>query len=84
MEASFQNAFEICSYLSTIVFSKPDQFRWPVLMSAVAVFAAGGLYTAFVKEKRGHILHLSPVDLKERVKRSFELGYERFSQSSDV
>ncbi|KAI9768926.1 MAG: hypothetical protein M1840_004522 [Geoglossum simile] len=80
LEASLQNAFEICSYISTIVFSKSDQFQWPVLMSAVAVFTAGGLYTAFVKERRGHVLHMSPIYLKERIKRSFELSYERFSQ----
>jgi solute carrier family 40 (iron-regulated transporter), member 1 len=84
MEASFQNAFEICSYISTVVFSKPDQFRWPVLMSAVAVFTAGGLDTAFVKKRRGHLLHVSPMDLKKGIRRSFELGYKRVSQSSDI
>lgn len=57
VEAALQNAFELCSYATTIVFSRPDQFRYPVLISAVAVATAGALYAHFVRSRRGHLLH---------------------------
>ncbi|KAK1144122.1 hypothetical protein N8T08_005784 [Aspergillus melleus] len=41
VEAAWQNAFEICSYMSTIVFFRPEQFKWPALISVVAVGFAG-------------------------------------------
>jgi solute carrier family 40 (iron-regulated transporter), member 1 len=57
VEASFQNLFELLSYTSTITFPKPSQFRWPVLISVAAVYASGGVYAAFVRKRRGHLLH---------------------------
>lgn len=59
IEASFQNFFEMCSFASTMVFSRPAEFQWPVLMSCVAVFVAAALYAYFVRERRGHLLHVS-------------------------
>ena len=59
VEASWQSAFELCSYASTIVWSRPEQFQWPVLMSFGAVFTAGMLYASFVRKRRGHLLHMS-------------------------
>ena len=56
-EASFQNLFELLSYVATIVFSQPDQFKWPVIISTIATYAAGALYTFFVKKQRGHLVH---------------------------
>ncbi|KAI9663116.1 MAG: hypothetical protein M1821_008164 [Bathelium mastoideum] len=56
-EASFQNLFELLSYATTLVFSQPDQFKWPIIMSTAAVYAAGGLYTFYVRRQRGHLLH---------------------------
>jgi len=58
--------FELFSYASTIVFARPDQFRYPVLMSALAVLAAGGLYAEFVRRRRGHLLHCPSCVSKER------------------
>jgi solute carrier family 40 (iron-regulated transporter), member 1 len=63
VEAAWQNAFEICSHISTIVFSRPDQFKWPTLISVLAVVSAGVLYTIFVYLRRGHLLHLSKFDI---------------------
>lgn len=57
VEASFQNLFEMLSYMTTIVFSRPDQFEWPVVMSVIAVYAAGSTYTIYVRKKRGHLIH---------------------------
>ena len=63
-----QNAFELCSYATTIVFSRPDQFRYPVLISAVAVTIAGALYAHFVRSRRGHLLHFPAcVDVLRKV-----------------
>ncbi|KAF3763979.1 putative iron-regulated transporter [Cryphonectria parasitica EP155] len=66
VEASFQNLFEMLSYATTVVFSRPDQFRYPVVISAVAVYIAGGLYAYFLRKRRGHLFHAPPcICLKE-------------------
>lgn len=57
VEASFQNLFEILSYVTTIIFSRPDQFQWPVVISVGAVYTAGGLYAYFLRKRRGHLFH---------------------------
>ena len=43
----------------TIVFFRPEQFQYPVAISAAAVFVAGGLYAKSVRDSRGHLIHLS-------------------------
>jgi len=48
-EASWHNTFELLSYATTIFFSRPEQFQWPVLMSFIAVFTSCNLFAAFVK-----------------------------------
>jgi len=58
VEASFQNLFELLSYVTTIIFSRPDQFHWPVVISIIAVYVAGGTYTVFVRTRRGHLVHM--------------------------
>ncbi|KAK2460103.1 hypothetical protein APHAL10511_007869 [Amanita phalloides] len=58
VEASFQSIFELGSYAVTVILSKPEQFRYPVLMSPVAVFLAGFLFASFVRSRRGHLLHV--------------------------
>jgi len=58
MEASLQSSFELLSFAATVVFSRPAQFRYPVLLSAVAVFTATALYSVFVKSRRGHLMHI--------------------------
>ncbi len=42
---------ELISYVSTIIFSRPDQFQWPVVISVAAVYASGDLYTILRKEE---------------------------------
>jgi solute carrier family 40 (iron-regulated transporter), member 1 len=67
IEASFQSTFELLSYMITIVFSQPTQFRWPALVSCAAIFLAGGLYSRFVRSRRGHLFHFSTcVDVCDR------------------
>lgn len=67
VEASFQNLFELLSYVSTIIFSRPDQFQWAAVLSVGAVHVTGGLYTAYVRRNRGHLLHV-PACLQPKIR----------------
>lgn len=49
--------FDVLQYMSTIIFSKPDMFKYPVLMSCVSVVVALCVYTSFVRKRRGHLIH---------------------------
>ncbi|GKT46169.1 sorbicillinoid biosynthetic cluster transcription factor 2 [Colletotrichum spaethianum] len=57
IEAAWQNAFELLSYLSTILFFRPTQFKWPALISVIAVTSASLAYTMYVGRRRGHLIH---------------------------
>ncbi|KAK7943690.1 uncharacterized protein PG986_012803 [Apiospora aurea] len=57
VESAWQNAFELLSYASTMVFSRPQQFMIPALASIGATAAASFCYTYFVYIRRGHLLH---------------------------
>ncbi|VUC29551.1 unnamed protein product [Clonostachys rosea] len=59
VEAGWQNGFELLSYAATMIFSRPDQFKWPTLISVVAVGLASVIYTRYVYSQRKHLLHLS-------------------------
>ncbi|KAJ5485110.1 hypothetical protein N7539_005098 [Penicillium diatomitis] len=83
-EAAWQNLFEICSYISTIIFSRPDQFEWPALISIIAVTLAGIFYALYVRTQRGHLLHLPACLTPERLQRSGEGVLNRISSSSDM
>ena len=80
VEAAWQNAFELCSYISTVIFSHPEQFQWPGLLSVIAVYTAGVLYAAFVRKRRGHLLHLSRLMML----RAREGGLQRVVRNSYV
>ncbi|KAL2128819.1 hypothetical protein VTI74DRAFT_8599 [Chaetomium olivicolor] len=58
VEAAWQNAFELLSFTSTVIFSHPEQFKWPSLISVGAVILAWAAYTLFAYIRRGHLLHL--------------------------
>lgn len=68
VEASFQNFFELLSFATTIAFSRPEQFHWPLVISIAAVYIAGGLYAFFVRRRRGHLFH-PPACLKVETER---------------
>lgn len=70
-EAAWQNAFELCSYVSTIVLSRPEQFGIPVSLSVLAVLSAWLLYSRFLVQRRGHLLHI-PSCLPEKRERSMD------------
>lgn len=64
-EASLQNVFELLGYATTLVFADPAQFRYPSLISVVAVLTAGALYASFVRRRRGHLFHVEFCGPKE-------------------
>ena len=61
-EQLFQNAFESLSYVITMIASRPEQFRYPVLASAAAVVVADALYSRFLKKRRGHLVHVPCIE----------------------
>jgi iron-regulated transporter 1 len=58
VEMSLQNLFELCAFATTLVFPRPDQFRFPALISLAAAYCAATLYAKFVRDRRGHLLHM--------------------------
>lgn len=80
-EFAFQNLFELLSFASTILFARPELFRYPATLSAGAVALAGVLYAAFVRMRRGHLVHLSKcLDGSHRSKH----GWSRVAHEEDA
>ncbi|KAK5290618.1 hypothetical protein LTR99_011019 [Exophiala xenobiotica] len=88
VEAVWQNAFELLSYASTIIFFRPEQFKWPALISVVAVTFAGSAYTLYVRLRRGHLVHFEAVtnflSTGNGKQREQERVIERITSNSDV
>lgn len=57
-EAAFQNFFELLSYVTTLIWSKPSEFRYPVAISSGAVLLAVVFYAKYLISIRHHLLHL--------------------------
>ncbi|KAH7310464.1 Ferroporti-1 [Stachybotrys elegans] len=58
VEAAWQNMFEMLAYGSTAIFHRPEDFKWPVLISIVATALCNMGYATFLWKRRGHLLHL--------------------------
>ncbi|EWY79956.1 hypothetical protein FOYG_16898 [Fusarium oxysporum NRRL 32931] len=88
VEAAWQNGFELLAYASTILFYRPDQFKWPSLLSVAAVTSAAAAYTIYVYLRRGHLLHLQSLTTllrsKEAKQDEHDRGLRRIVSSSDV
>lgn len=56
-EMALQNVFELLSYGTTVVFARPEQFKYPVMISTGAVAVSACLFAAFVRKRRGHLFH---------------------------
>jgi len=57
-ESSLQNFFELCTFAMTIIWSKPEQFKYPATISLATVYVAAACYARFVRIERGHLLHM--------------------------
>ncbi|KAL2144737.1 hypothetical protein VTI28DRAFT_8583 [Corynascus sepedonium] len=88
VEAAWQNAFELLSFASTIVFSRPEEFKWPSLTSVVAVALAWASYSLFVYLRRGHLLHLDALarilGSSKGKRRERERGIRRITSETDI
>ncbi|RMJ16587.1 hypothetical protein CDV36_003764 [Fusarium kuroshium] len=88
VEAALQNAFELLSYASTILFYRPNEFQWPSLLSVAAVTAASVAYTIYVYRRRGHLLHLEfltgLLKTKKAKQEEHDRGIRRITSSCDV
>ena len=85
-EFAWQNIFEMLSFASTVVFSRPTEFKIPATVSAGAVGVAGVLYAAFVRSRRGHLVHLSRCMEragKDRVRQHYDT-WQALSQDEDA
>ncbi|KAK8049510.1 hypothetical protein PG994_011240 [Apiospora phragmitis] len=69
VETSVVNVFEILGAGTAISFPRTDQFKWLSLASFVAVMISWALYTGWVKEQRGHLLHWEKLGLWSRTSR---------------
>jgi iron-regulated transporter 1 len=56
-EMALQNLFEVLSFATTMVFYRPEDFRIPVYISVGAVAGSAACFAAFVRKRRGHLLH---------------------------
>lgn len=72
IEASLQNLFELCSFATTMVWAQPQDFKWPVWISGCVVAGSAACFAAFVRAKRGHLLHTSRC-LEKRGKRRYRV-----------
>ncbi|EKM51756.1 uncharacterized protein PHACADRAFT_212379 [Phanerochaete carnosa HHB-10118-sp] len=59
-EMALQNLFELLSFGTTVVFARPEQFKFPVIISSAAVAVSAFLFAFFVRKRRGHLFHVSP------------------------
>ncbi|KAJ4251404.1 hypothetical protein NW762_011386 [Fusarium torreyae] len=88
VEAAWQNGFELLSYASTILFYRPDQFKWPSLLSVVAVTSAAGAYTIYVYRRRRHLLHVPSLTAllsnKEARQHGHDIEMSRIVSAPDV
>ena len=58
-EMALQNIAELLSFATTIVFPRPEDFRYPVFISFGASTMAAVCFAAYVRKERGHLLHMS-------------------------
>lgn len=58
LQYSLANSIDLLKYVLTIVLSDPSQFKYAALVSWVAVLGGALAYLSYVKQQRGHVLHL--------------------------
>ncbi|KAL4943593.1 hypothetical protein BDV06DRAFT_221050 [Aspergillus oleicola] len=56
-EMALQSVFEMISFGTTIIFTAPEQFKYPVYISYGAIAVAAACFAAYVRRERGHLLH---------------------------
>ncbi|PSN71626.1 hypothetical protein BS50DRAFT_569285 [Corynespora cassiicola Philippines] len=59
IEMALQNLFELISFATTMIFYRPEDFKYPIYISAGAIALSAACFAGFVRRKRGHLLHTS-------------------------
>ncbi|GAB5590738.1 hypothetical protein Unana1_05638 [Umbelopsis nana] len=54
---SLCNIFDMLAYATTIIWSSPDSFYIPATISFTTVVLAAIVFTMYVKQQRGHVIH---------------------------
>ncbi|KAL5117258.1 hypothetical protein ACEQ8H_004817 [Pleosporales sp. CAS-2024a] len=57
IEMSLQNVFEVLSFATTMVWYRPEDFKFPIYISAGAIATSAACFAGFVRKRRGHLLH---------------------------
>ncbi|KAI1272725.1 Ferroportin1-domain-containing protein [Xylaria sp. FL0933] len=57
IETSVVNVFEVLGAAASIAFPRVEQYRWLALASLVSVVLSWCLYAAWVRARRGHLVH---------------------------
>lgn len=78
---ALQNMFELVSFMLTIIFPRPEQFKYPVLISYGAISTAAVSYAAYVRKERGHLVHLSKLCLGGGVGGADKTLFSAFARS---
>lgn len=59
-EMACQNLFEMLSMATTAIFSRPEDFRFPVFISYAVLIASTVLFARFATKNRGMAFHIPP------------------------
>jgi iron-regulated transporter 1 len=59
VEVALQSIFELMSFALTMIFHRPEDFKYPVFISGGAITVSAACFAGFVRQKRGHLLHAS-------------------------
>ncbi|OCK95275.1 uncharacterized protein K441DRAFT_658669 [Cenococcum geophilum 1.58] len=76
-EMALQNLFELISFATTMVFTRPQDFKYPVLISCGAIGVSAICFATFVRQKRGHLLHASKCFKREKYSEVPQLELDR-------
>lgn len=58
LQFSLQNVLDLAKYALTMGLNKSSQFKWAALASFASVTAACVCYLFYVRQTRGHLVHL--------------------------
>ncbi|GAA5950123.1 hypothetical protein JCM3765_004204 [Sporobolomyces pararoseus] len=59
LQFSLQNVLDLIKYVVTIIFNKPSEFKWAVVISFASVVLGALCYLVYVRKERGHLIHLN-------------------------
>jgi len=58
LQISLQNFFDLTKYFVTLIASSPREFKWTAVVSFIALVAGGISYAVYLRNVRGHLVHL--------------------------